>query len=73
MTVDLAPQAAWVVDYYPVDAVEDAPEDAWEEASLRVRMRTADTSWVHRLLLRLGAGPASSTRRSWPWRSVTQR
>lgn len=56
VTVDLAPQAAWVVDYYPVDSVEDAPEDAWEEASLRVRMRTADTSWVHRLLLRLGAG-----------------
>ncbi|WP_432512448.1 helix-turn-helix transcriptional regulator [Kineococcus sp. SYSU DK001] len=56
VTIDLAPQAAWVVDYYPVESVQDAPEDAWEEASLRVRLRTADTHWVRRLLLRLGAG-----------------
>ncbi|WP_432564185.1 helix-turn-helix transcriptional regulator [Kineococcus sp. SYSU DK003] len=56
VTIDLAPTAAWVVDYYPVESVQDAPEDAWEEASLRVRLRTADTHWVHRLLLRLGAG-----------------
>ncbi|PRY18112.1 helix-turn-helix transcriptional regulator [Kineococcus rhizosphaerae] len=56
VTIDLAPQAAWVVDYYPVESVEDAPEDAWEQASLRVRLRTADTHWVQRLLLRLGAG-----------------
>ncbi|WP_380156381.1 helix-turn-helix transcriptional regulator [Kineococcus sp. R86509] len=56
VTIDLAQQAAWVVDYYPVDSVEDAPEDGWEEAALRVRLRTADTHWVHRLLLRLGAG-----------------
>jgi proteasome accessory factor C len=56
VTLDLAPQAAWVVDYYPVEAVEAAPEDAWEQAQLRVRLRTADTRWVRRLLLRLGAG-----------------
>jgi proteasome accessory factor C len=56
VTLDLAPQAAWVVDYYPVEAVEAAPEDAWEQAQLRVRLRTADTRWVHRLVLRLGAG-----------------
>nr|WP_281372795.1 WYL domain-containing protein [Kineococcus aurantiacus] len=56
VTIDLAPQAAWVVDYYPVESVQEAPEDAWEEASLRVRLRTADTHWVQRLLLRLGAG-----------------
>ncbi|MEZ0163501.1 helix-turn-helix transcriptional regulator [Kineococcus sp. LSe6-4] len=56
VTVDLAPQAAWVVDYYPVESVQEAPEDAWEQATVRVRVRTADTSWVRRLLLRLGAG-----------------
>jgi len=56
VTLDLSPQAAWVVDYYPVEAVEAAPEDAWEQAQLRVRLRTADTRWVRRLLLRLGAG-----------------
>ena len=56
VTIDLAPQAAWVVDYYPVESVRDAPEDAWQDATLRVRLRTADTRWVHRLLLRLGSG-----------------
>ncbi|MCI2237720.1 WYL domain-containing protein [Paenibacillus sp. TRM 82003] len=56
VTLDLAPQAAWVVDYYPVESVQPAPEDAWERASLRVRLRAADTRWVRRLLLRLGAG-----------------
>ncbi|MGI4895188.1 MAG: helix-turn-helix transcriptional regulator [Janthinobacterium lividum] len=56
VTLDLALQAAWVVDYYPVEAVEAAPEGGWAEASLRVRLRTADTRWVRRLLLRLGSG-----------------
>ncbi|WP_432496021.1 helix-turn-helix transcriptional regulator [Kineococcus gypseus] len=56
VTLDLAPQAAWVVDYYPVESVTTAPEGAWEQASLRVRLRSADTRWVRRLLLRLGAG-----------------
>ena len=56
VTLDLAPQAAWVVDYYPVQSSETAPEGAWEQASLRVRLRAADTRWVRRLLLRLGAG-----------------
>jgi proteasome accessory factor C len=56
VTIDLAPQAAWVVDYYPVESVQAAPEDAWEEATQRIRLRTADTHWVRRLLLRLGAG-----------------
>ncbi|NAZ88030.1 helix-turn-helix transcriptional regulator [Kineococcus indalonis] len=56
VTLDLAPQAAWVVDYYPVESSGTAPEGAWEQASLRVRLRAADTRWVRRLLLRLGAG-----------------
>ncbi|WP_432505044.1 helix-turn-helix transcriptional regulator [Kineococcus arenarius] len=56
VTLDLAPQAAWVVDYYPVQSTEPAPPGAWEQASLRVRLRAADTRWVRRLLLRLGAG-----------------
>ena len=56
VTLDLAPQAAWVVDYYPVESVAAAPRGDWGEAAVRVRLRVADTRWVRRLLLRLGAG-----------------
>ncbi|WP_432548539.1 helix-turn-helix transcriptional regulator [Kineococcus sp. SYSU DK004] len=56
VTLDLAPRAAWVADYYPVESVTEPGEDAWAEAASRVRLRTADTRWVRRLLLRLGAG-----------------
>ncbi len=51
VTLDLAPDARWVVDYYPVEAVEERA-DGW----LRVRLRTADAGWVRRLVLRLGGG-----------------
>jgi proteasome accessory factor C len=51
VTLDLAPQARWVADYYPVDDVEERPE-GW----LRVRLRAADPVWVPRLVLRLGGG-----------------
>jgi proteasome accessory factor C len=51
VTVDLAPQAHWVADYYPVDSVEQRP-DGW----LRVQLRAADPGWVPRLVLRLGGG-----------------
>lgn len=58
VTLDLAPPAHWVVDYYPVEDVEERP-DGW----LRVRLRVADPAWVPRLALRLGGsarvvGPA---------------
>jgi predicted DNA-binding transcriptional regulator YafY len=49
VTVELEPDARWVVDYYPVEGVEELPRDR-----LRVRLRTADPGWLRRLLLRLG-------------------
>jgi predicted DNA-binding transcriptional regulator YafY len=51
VVLDLAPQAQWVADYYPIDEVEERP-DGW----LRVRLRAADPAWVPRLVLRLGGG-----------------
>jgi predicted DNA-binding transcriptional regulator YafY len=51
VTLDLAPQARWVTDYYPVDDVAERA-DGW----LRVRLRAADPVWVPRLVLRLGGG-----------------
>ncbi len=52
-TVRLAPEAAWVVDYYPVEQVDRA-----DDGSLRVQLRTADVRWLARLMWRLG-GSAS--------------
>jgi proteasome accessory factor C len=49
VTLDLAPQAHWVAEYYPVDDVTQRP-DGW----LRVRLRVANPGWVPRLVLRLG-------------------
>lgn len=49
VTLDLAPDARWVAEYYPVESVEDLPQ-----SRLRVRLRTADPGWVPRLVLRLG-------------------
>ena len=49
VTLDLAPDARWVVDYYPVEVVAERP-DGW----LRVQLRTASPGWVPRLALRLG-------------------
>jgi proteasome accessory factor C len=45
----LAPSASWVADYYPTESVEEHPD-----GSRRVVLRTADTAWLRRLLLRLG-------------------
>ncbi|PPK94701.1 proteasome accessory factor C [Kineococcus xinjiangensis] len=56
VTLDLARQARWVVEYYPTESVEPAPPGEWAPAELRVRLRAADTRWVRRLLLRLGDG-----------------
>ncbi len=49
VVLDLAPEAAWVVDYYPTDFVERA-----EDGSLRAGLRTADLHWVEQLVWRLG-------------------
>ncbi|MGH3907599.1 MAG: helix-turn-helix transcriptional regulator [Pseudonocardiaceae bacterium] len=46
----LAPDARWVAEYYPVDELTEA-----EGGTAMVRMRYADTGWMVRLVLGLGA------------------
>lgn len=46
----LAPDARWVAEYYPVDELTER-----EGATATVRMRYADTGWMVRLVLGLGA------------------
>lgn len=46
----LAPDARWVAEYYPVEEVTEAGGGA-----VTVRMRYADTGWMARLVLGLGA------------------
>lgn len=48
-TLDLAPSARWVADYYPYESTEDLPD-----GGLRVRLRASDPAWLVRLALRLG-------------------
>ncbi|TWP36862.1 helix-turn-helix transcriptional regulator [Leekyejoonella antrihumi] len=48
-TLRLQPEAAWVVDYYPVEQVERA-----DDGALTVQIRTADIAWLRRLVWRLG-------------------
>jgi proteasome accessory factor C len=48
VTLEVAASARWIVDYYPVDSVEELAG-----GRLLVRLRTADTRWLQRLLLRL--------------------
>lgn len=48
VTVLLDPPAHWVVEYYPVESVQEAPE-----GRLRVDVLVADPRWLTRLLLRL--------------------
>ncbi len=49
VTVDLRPAGHWVAEYYPCESIEELEDEA-----LRITLRTADTRWVERLLLRLG-------------------
>jgi proteasome accessory factor C len=49
VTLDLRPDARWVLDQLPVEDVTER-----EDATLRVRLRTADPRWLRRLLLSLG-------------------
>jgi proteasome accessory factor C len=48
VTLEVGPGARWIVDYYPVESVEELAG-----GRLLVRMRTADTRWLQRLVLRL--------------------
>ncbi len=52
VTVRLLPGATWVSDYYPVESVRDVA--AAEGGGQVVTLRTADTAWLRRLVLRLG-------------------
>jgi proteasome accessory factor C len=47
--VELSPDAAWVVDYYPVDTVEPGADGV-----LTATFRTADLRWLRQLMWRLG-------------------
>ena len=49
VTVRLLPGALWVSDYYPVETSMDA-----DDGSRTITLRTADTAWIERLVLRLG-------------------
>ena len=49
VTLDLDPSARWVVEQYPVEAVEEG-----EDGRLRVTLAVSERAWLERLLLRLG-------------------
>lgn len=49
VVLDLQPEAAWVADYYPHEALTRRAD-----GSARVTLRTGDTAWLRRLLWRLG-------------------
>jgi proteasome accessory factor C len=48
VTLRLAPQARWIVEYYPVEAVRSR-----RGGRLEVDLKVADERWLRRLLLRL--------------------
>lgn len=49
VTLDLAPRANWVGDYYPLLSQEPR-DDGW----IRIRLKAGGLAWLERLLLRLG-------------------
>jgi proteasome accessory factor C len=49
VTVELAPHAAWVAEYYPTETVTRT-----ENGGLVVALRVTDPAWLRSLLLRLG-------------------
>lgn len=49
VVLDLAPEARWVAERYPTEAVEELGT-----GRLRVRLRVSERPWLERLLLRLG-------------------
>ncbi|NNG40984.1 WYL domain-containing protein [Flexivirga sp. ID2601S] len=48
-TLALQPEAAWVVDYYPVESVERAAD-----GTITASIRAADLTWLRQLVWRLG-------------------
>ena len=71
VTLDLAPDARWVVDQYPVESTDEL-----DDGGLRVQLAITARPWLERLLVRLGpdarvveaapeltgAGPDAATR-----------
>jgi proteasome accessory factor C len=51
VTLDLAPEAAWVAEYYPTEASTERPG-----GGLAVTMRVRDPAWLRGLLLQLRGG-----------------
>jgi proteasome accessory factor C len=49
VTLDLAPRANWVCDYYPLISRQRL-DNGW----IRIRLRAGGMAWIERLLLRLG-------------------
>lgn len=49
VTVDIAPEAAWVAERYPCEHIEEL-----DEGYLRIRLICSGRAWLERLLLRLG-------------------
>jgi proteasome accessory factor C len=49
VTLDIAPKASWVSDYYPLTSQEPL-ENGWT----RIRLKAGGLAWLERLLLRLG-------------------
>ena len=63
VSVEVDPAGRWLADYVPYESVAELPGDR-----LRVTLRTPDTRWVARLVLRLGGAgtrrrPARARRR----------
>jgi proteasome accessory factor C len=50
VTLELEPSGRWVAEYYPCEGVDELPD-----GRVIARLRAADTRWVRRLALRLGA------------------
>ena len=53
VTLELEPPARWIIDHYPVEAVEDLPD-----GRARVTLAVGGDAWLERLLLRLGRSAA---------------
>jgi len=51
VTLDLAPEAAWVAEYYPTEAAT-----THEDGAMTISVRVTDPAWLRGLLLRLRGG-----------------
>lgn len=54
VTLRLTPAAAWVADYYPHVSHEPDPDPQAPPGATLLRLHTADTGWLRRLVWRLG-------------------